>query len=88
MSDMMHLFGMGLFGWMGRLLFPLFILAVAVLLLYALKLMAPNRKDEHLPEDEYETREALRILNERFASGEISEEEYVIRKELILRKHL
>lgn len=73
--------GYGGFGMMGLgMLIPLILIA---LILYAvIKLASVNNKSR---DGKYhETNEAINILNEKYAKGEISEEEYK-RKKSILR---
>lgn len=80
---MMHYWygGMGMF-WFW-LLVLLFLLLVSLLLYFLLR---PSQNRRPFDSDDRTTEEALRILNERFARGEISEEEYLRRKELLEKK--
>ena len=66
-------FGMGLFG-----LIPLILIG---LIIYAVVKLTQSRQG-----DNYNIKEkidALEILNQRFANGEISEEEYSRKKEML-----
>lgn len=81
---MMHYwFGGGMGGWFW-LLVLLFVVIVG-LLVYLLLRSPQNRYSSG--SSGRTTDEALRILNERFARGEISEEEYLRRKELLEKRN-
>ena len=66
-------FGFGWFGWIFQILV---LAAVIYLVFYAVRSFSPNHK-HHVSSSE----QALQILAERFARGEISAEEYKAMKE-------
>lgn len=65
-------------GWFGMMIIPLLLIGVIV---YAVIKLASNSNVRNVRE----SGSALEILNERLASGEISEEEYKQKKALLLR---
>ncbi len=74
-EEMMNMMGFG-WGMMGLLgLIPLLIIGLIVYAVIALTQNKYSNKREH--------DEALDILNQKFASGEISEEEYTRKKKII-----
>jgi putative membrane protein len=71
--------GYGIMGWFGMMLI---LLAIIGAVIYAvIKLSGGNYRGS---ERRYDN--SLEILNERFAKGEISEEEYRGKKEMILKR--
>ncbi len=65
-------------GWFGMMLIPLFLIGIIV---YAAVKLFHNSNVR----DGRESNSPLEILNERFARGEIGEEEYKQKKVLLLR---
>ncbi len=78
MMNMMG-WGYGLMAWIGMMLVPAAIILVVIFIVLKL-IMNNNNKNETIPSN------ALRILDERFARGEIDEEEYKEKKALILKR--
>lgn len=66
--------GFGVFGWILQILV---LIAVVYLVVYAVRAFSGNQKQQHSSA----TNDALRILAERFARGEISAEEYKTMKD-------
>src|SRR5699024_5890198 len=77
---MYHWYGMRghWWSWLGWLA----VLIIALLIVYIL-VKTLNDRSDFLAEKEDSTAEALKILNERYARGDISEEEYLHRKEIL-----
>jgi putative membrane protein len=71
--------GYGIMGWFGMMLI---LLAIIGAVIYAvIKLSSGNYRGSERRHDN-----SLEILNERFAKGEISEEEYRRTKEMIMKR--
>lgn len=74
-------------GWLGGLIGLLFFLIVVAIIVWAILMVARDRHYHHPlhwgsgPVEP--SSDALKILNERFARGEISVEEYTERRDLI-----
>jgi putative membrane protein len=62
------------------------IILMIILVLVIIKLVKKYGKGQHFIFKEITETKPLEILNERFAKGEISEEEYLNKKEHILKK--
>ncbi|API88458.1 MULTISPECIES: SHOCT domain-containing protein [Marinilactibacillus] len=77
---MYHWYGMGghWWSWLGWLA----LLIIVVLIVYII-VKTLNSRSEFSSKKENSTTEALKILNERYARDEISEEEYLHRKETL-----
>ena len=77
---MYHWYGMRghWWSWLGWLA----VLIIALLIVYIL-VKTLNDRSDFPAEKEDSTAEALKILNERYARGDISEEEYLHRKEIL-----
>lgn len=80
-------------GWAGPLLMALFWVLLAVTIVAALRasgLIGRGRKSDALPSggatSSSSTAEAERILHERFARGEIGEDEYTRRHDLLVQR--
>lgn len=77
---MMHgVYGWHRFGWMGGIFMMVFWLLIIGLVVYLVSKSSNNRG--HISSTE--SNRALEILNERYASGEIDEEEYLRKKKLL-----
>ncbi|SHH17858.1 putative membrane protein [Thermosipho atlanticus DSM 15807] len=74
-------FGFGIISFMFGLIFMI-VFGVIIYFLFK-NIFNPNSNKNHSKGDEYEM---IRILNEKLAKGEISEEEYLRKKEFILKK--
>ena len=77
---MYHWYGMGghWWSWLGWLA----ALIIIILIVYILVKILNTRPDSPTRKEDTTT-EALKILNERYARGDISEEEYLHRKEIL-----
>lgn len=77
---MYHWYGMGghWWSWLGWLA----ALIIIILIVYILVKILNTRPDSPTRKEDT-TAEALKILNERYARGDISEEEYLHRKEIL-----
>jgi len=64
-------------GWFGMMIIPVIIIVIVVFIVY--KLLQKNNINDIGERDN-----SLEILNERFARGEINEDEYNHKKELLL----
>lgn len=67
-------------GWFGMMLIPLTI--IGVIIYAAVKLSNNNNHGGN--QRQYD--KSIEVLNERFAKGEITEEEYSRKKEMLLRR--
>ncbi|HYE09612.1 MAG TPA: SHOCT domain-containing protein [Patescibacteria group bacterium] len=67
-------------GWFGMMLIPLILIGLAIYVVIKLTSNHNNVRNER-PYDN-----SLEILNTRFAKGEIDEEEYNRKKELLLKR--
>jgi putative membrane protein len=71
----------------------LFFLIIAGLVVWALIMASRHLRDHHSPHGGPEstgtpgTSDALKILNERFARGEIDADDFTKRRELLLQAH-
>lgn len=73
-------YGCGLLGggWFGMMLIPLLLIGIAIYAIFRLPRNGDTRNDRGFDN-------SIEILNERFARGEIGEEEYRQKKALLLR---
>lgn len=74
---MMHYYGYGIgWRWLEMMIIPLLLIGfIAYIIIKFYQNNESNRKDKNT--------DALAILNERFAKGEISEEEYQRKKKML-----
>lgn len=78
---MMH-WGYGMYGaWFGILIH----IAFAIFCIYAVSRLFGNRCGSHNRHNIINDDNSLNILNERYAKGEISDEEYKQKKEIIMK---
>lgn len=79
---MMHGYNTGNFLMGGGWIWGLFQLALVILIIYVVWQLIQNRRGSSSPDDA--KHDALSILDSRFASGEIDEDEYNRKKRAIL----
>ncbi|WP_129410067.1 SHOCT domain-containing protein [Marinitoga lauensis] len=72
--------GYGWYGWIGLIIMGILIFTVFYLLF---KSSSRKNQDYYIPKTSQEKNIALEILNEKFAKGEIDEEEYLRKRKLI-----
>lgn len=72
--------GMGAFGWIGMLLFWTLLVVAIVYLVRYLNTQSSSRTPERQPDS---VESAMAILRERFARGEIDQEEFEQRKRML-----
>lgn len=79
MWEIMHLWGGGMI--MMMVLFPIVFFILLVVLV--VKLITPKETKSYKESKKETDDNALQILKERFAKGEISDEEYKIKKDIL-----
>ncbi len=70
--------GYGMMTWLGMMLIPA---AIVIVFLFIIVKLIMNNNSKNVNESD----SAMKILNERFARGEINEEEYKEKKSLLLK---
>lgn len=68
-------------GWFGYMLIPLIIIGVII---YAVFKLSNNNKNGRYASQQHDS--SLDILNERFAKGDITEEEYNRKKDMLMKR--
>ncbi len=82
---MMRYGGYGMMGGIGGVLMLLFMLALATLVVLGILALLRYLKTTR-PEELYTGTNVLDVLNERYARGEIDDEEYAIKKAALTKK--
>ncbi|KAF2956236.1 SHOCT domain-containing protein [Marinitoga sp. 38H-ov] len=76
-------YNFGGYGLIGSFINFIFLIVFLVVIYFLIKKMFFNGNFEFKSNEDYDV---LKVLNEKFVKGEITEEEYLRKKELILKK--